>query len=395
MAPTDNLNIYLNTNLNTDPPVRQAVLNHDAFGKLKNKKLVLFFTYGVSLDLWERRGLLARELKLYQKLGEYFEKIYFITYGRMDGRFAAKLAADNIAVLPKKFRCPNFIYSLILPIIYWKELSGADFYKTNQMLGSWTAVIAKWLYKKKLIVRTGYSLSLFSQKTSSIKFYLSKVIEKLAGYFSGIIVVASESEKTLFCKHVNKVRVIPNYVDTDLFTPGENSTDSNEINLLFVGRLEPQKNLENLLLALVGLKNIKLTIIGFGSLEDKLKLIVKKNILKVEFLGNVPHSDLPKFFNRSQIFVLPSLYEGNPKVLLEAMACGIPVLATKVDGISATVTHLRDAFLTEIDSVSLRGGIEILLNDLALRERIGHGARQTILNCYSLDKIINLELKNY
>src|SRR3989339_647231 len=253
MAPADNLNIYLNTNLNTDPPVRQAVLNHDAFGKLKNKKLVLFFTYGVSLDLWERRGLLARELKLYQKLGEYFEKIYFITYGRMDGRFAAKLAADNIAVLPKKFRCPNFIYSLILSIIYWKELSGADFYKTNQMLGSWTAVIAKWLYKKKLIVRTGYSLSLFSQKTSSIKFYLSKVIEKFAGKFADIIVVASDSEKILFGNNINKVTVTPNYVDIDLFKPLENKKNiSKEISLLSVGRMEPQKNLGNLLLALKG-----------------------------------------------------------------------------------------------------------------------------------------------
>ena len=46
---------------------------------LKNKKLALFFTYGVSLDLWEKRGLLGREIKLYQRLGEKFGKIYFIT----------------------------------------------------------------------------------------------------------------------------------------------------------------------------------------------------------------------------------------------------------------------------------------------------------------------------
>ena len=80
--------------------------------RLRDKKLALFFTYGVSLELWEKRGLLNRELKLYQELGKYFNKIYFLTYGRNDYKFAEEFRKYNIEVLYKKSLLPNILYSI-------------------------------------------------------------------------------------------------------------------------------------------------------------------------------------------------------------------------------------------------------------------------------------------
>lgn len=366
--------------------------------ELKNKHLTLFFTYGVSLKLWQEKGMLDRELKLYEKLGEYFGKIYFLTYGCEDSIFADELRKKNIWVLPKKYRLPNFIYSIILPLIYRRELLSCDFYKTNQMLGSWSAVIAKWFFKKKLIVRTGYTLSIFSKKVSKIKFVISKIIEFLALNNSDLFVVATQEEKEYFDKYKNKVKVIPNYVDTDLFKPmPELKNKENKTVLLFIGRLERQKNLENLILALENFDGVRLQVIGSGSLKNRLENLANGKKVSIEFLGNKPYNELPKYINYSDIFVLPSLYEGNPKVLLEAMSCGKVVLGANTVGSTNIITDKKSGFLSLPDAVSLRSKIKEIfsLTSGELLQKISFVARDFINKNYSLKKVLNLEIQNY
>lgn len=365
---------------------------------LKNKKLTLFFTYGVGLDLWEKRGLLGREIKLYQRLGEKFGKIYFITYGRGDGRFADMLAPYNIMVLPKKSRLPNFIYSLLIPFYYRHELKQCDFYKTNQMLGSWSAVIAKWWFGKKLIVRTGYPLSINARKENLLKYLLSKLIERIAAPAGDILVVATEIEKKYFAKYADKIRVIPNFVDTDLFRPMPELKSTNNIKIvLFVGRLSPEKNLKNLILAMADNATTRLQIIGSGEERDSLELLAKQNHVLIEFIGNVAHDKLPEYINRADLFVLPSLYEGNPKVLLEAMSCGAMVLGTDVRGINNIILDGANGFLAMGTSVGLREKINRLLANLLSEEsiKIKTNARQCIVEDNSLDKITQCELLNF
>ncbi len=363
---------------------------------LKSKHLILFFTYGVSLELWKNKGLLERELKLYKELGKYFNKIYFITYGRDDNKFVDDLRLYNIEVLSKKTWLPNFVYSLFLPWFYKTELKNCDFFKTNQMLGSWSAVISKWLFKKKLIVRTGYTLSIFSKKVSRLKYLFAKIIERLALDNCDLLIVATEEEKKYFEKYNNKIKIVPNYVDTELFKPMLELRNKEEKTvLLFIGRLNKQKNLENLIVALENLDNTRLQIIGAGKLEQELKKLSEDKKVTVEFLGNIPHEELPKYINYADIFVLPSWYEGNPKVLLEAMACGLPILVTDVGGVNNIIKHQDTGYLVQTDTVSLRQGIQELVRVEEAQLGLGHKAREYILQNNSLGKILELELENY
>jgi len=357
----------------------------------KDKNLALFFTYGVSLELWQKKGMLERELKLYKRLGEHFNKIYFVTYGRNDNKFGSQLKEYNIEVLPKKFWLPNFIYFLLIPYFYKKELKDCDYYKTNQMLGSCVAVKAKKKFKKPLIIRTGYTLSIFAKKKSWLRYLIAGFIEKHNLKHADVFVVATEEEKEYFKKYSPKV--IPNYVDIDLFEPKSDLKNKKaETKLLFIGRLSKQKNLENLILAVNDLTKVKLQIIGSGELENKLKGMAKDN---VEFLGNQPHEKLPNYINQADIFILPSWYEGNPKTLLEAMACGALIISTDVSGINNILRHKENAYIVKTDKMSLKTGIAEVTKEITAYNHLGKQARKEVEEKYSLDKIIELELENY
>lgn len=113
--------------------------------------------------------------------------------------------------------------------------------------------------------------------------------------------------------------------------------------LIFVGYLRHEKGLEYLIDALKELENeeeIELTIVGTGENE----LVLKNKVLelklekKVKFLGHVPlGSKLFNIYQKMDLFILPSISEGTPRVLLEAMCNGVPVIATKVGGIPFTI----------------------------------------------------------
>lgn len=365
---------------------------------LENKKLVLFFTCGISLNTWERTGNLTREIKLYNDLAKHFERIYFITYGRREKLKYKEKLAKNIEVLPKKISLPSRVYQFFIPLIYRKELKDSDIYKTNQMGAAIPAVLSKWFYKKKLILRCGYEW-LFILENSRKPFWQKKIvyfIEKFAYKTADRIVLTSKWTKKYIKDKFKisplKIEVIPNYVDTDLFKPQNVPKEKNRIS--FVGRLSLDKNLSNLIKAISGLK-VKLVIFGNGPSKIDSEALTKKLDLKVEFRGNIPNTQLPEELNKSELFILPSSYEGNPKALLEAMACGLPCIGTNVKGIREIIDHRVNGYLCGIDAASIRESISELFENGTLRENLSDNARKTILRDFQLEKILEKEMKIY
>jgi len=364
---------------------------------LRDKKLALFFTNGISLKKWEEIGGLDREIKPYNFLANDFKKIYFITYGRKEELKFSKNLAKNIEILPKKGFLPSGIYQFFIPFIYRKELKETDIYKTNQMTAVIPAIISKWLYRKKLVIRCGYELLSFlkKQKKSFWKRKIASIIEKIGYRTADRIVLTSEEDKKYVEEkyHIDfeKINYIPNYIDTDLFRC---LNIPKQDRICFVGRLEEQKNLFNLIRAISNL-NIKLVIFGNGSQKKDLENFSKQLKTDVEFKGNIPNKDLPKEFNKSKLFILPSLYEGCPKVLLEAMACGLPVIGTNVYGTDEIIKHKENGYLCGTDSASIRKAITEVLNDKKLQEKMGINTRKTILENFRLEKILEKEIKIY
>ena len=334
-------------------------------------KLALFFTHNVSLKFWKETGNLDREIKPYQKLLNYFEKIYFLTYGQNESDI------DEIKVLPIS--------------IFRKELKDIDIFKTNQLNGSWKAVIAKKIFKKKLIIRQGYQWSIFARKLKLPKWKILVIdlIERFAYKNADAIMTSSRADIDYIIKkyktHPWRVHYIPNYIDTELFSPDVLHREKHN-QIITVAKLEEQKNLKNLIKAVRGL-DIKLVIIGKGSLKKKLKKIAPVN---VEFIKSIPNNNLPKELNKSKLFILSSLYEGCPKTLLEAMACDVPVIGTNVTGIKEIIRNGENGYLCETSAESIRETIKKVLEN-----KNPVSGRQTIIDDFSLNKIVEKEINIY
>lgn len=362
------------------------------------KILGLFFTLGISLKTWYKMGMLEREVAIYNRLSDYFDQIYFFSYGDYEDTLFENYLEKNIRIIPKKYIKNNFLYSVLAPVIHSRILKNIAILKTNQMWGSWSAVIAKLLHKNILVTRVGYMLSVFYKKKhpkQSVMGFIINRIERIAYKFAdGIIVPTYTDLKYVISKYkpLGKYAIIPNYVETDVHKPRSFKKMSGSI--CFVGRLSEQKNLFALLEALKGLP-YTLTVIGSGELENELKKFASKNKIKVRFKGNIPNHELPYILNEHEVFILPSFYEGLPKALLEAMSCGLAVIATNVEGNNEVITNGKNGILCETDPNSIRRSIIKLMENKKLQKKLGKRARETVLRKYSLEVVVKKEIELY
>ena len=368
-------------------------------------KLSVFFTFDMSLRDWHNNGLLQREIVLYQELiKKYGIEVQFITYGD-DSDYEFRNQLSDIEIIPiysyikkPKNRYIQLIQTLFIPWRLKSEISSSDILKTNQMLGSWVAVIAKIIFKKPLIVRCGYEFFYFALKSK--KNILYKLFVYLISLFAYKICnrvhVATSQDKAFVVKkfniNANKIFIHPNWIDVNKFKPNYNYTKNDK--LLFVGRLNSQKNISLLFKAIAG-TNISLDIIGKGELEGKLRQLSKKLRLDVNFLGNISNSLMPEIYNRYRIYVLCSHYEGNPKTLLEAMACGSAVIGTTVPGIREIITNKKTGLLVAKDESYLNSAIKLLIADESLQKKLGNNASQYVEKNNSLDSLLLTEIQAY
>jgi glycosyltransferase involved in cell wall biosynthesis len=270
--------------------------------------------------------------------------------------------------------------------------------KTNQTHGAEVALRAARRWSKPLIARCGYIWSLFaSWKEGAYSDAAQRARVQEAEVFRAAqrVAVTTEEMKHYIIEQYgipsDRVRVIPNYVLTELFRPDPDGGHQ-QGRLCFVGRLESQKNLFALLEAVRGLE-VELEIIGDGPQRKALEEEAGKKGIKAFFLGNLPHSELPRRFNSAEIVVLPSLYEGHPKSLIEAMACGRPVVASDAPGIREIVSHRETGYLSAPTPGGIRAALEEVLGNATLRERMGRAARAFVLERFTLEQAVKAEVE--
>ncbi len=367
--------------------------------------LFLFFTWDVSLRLWKDKGLFERETAYYKALAERGVKITFLTWGDHRDLEINLGSHGMIEVIPAYKYIPNphnkALRALLSPLVLWyarRQISSADLVKTNQMWGSWCAVLAKYFFRKKLLLRTGFELYKFTRDQGACALRRNFIfhLSKLSYSFADLIYVSSKTDKDFIKNHFSinpeKVSVRPNWIDIKRFKPIEMEHEENSV--LYVGRLSQQKNIPLLIEALSQTK-IDLTIVGIGETKKEIVSLAKEYNVNVIFLGAVPNDQLPALLCRYAVFVLPSYYEGNPKTLLEAMSCGRAVIGTDVDGIKNVIDHEKTGLLSECDKDSLLAHIKRLLGDPSLRTEIGTNARNEIVKTQSLYHILEKEIEDY
>jgi len=368
--------------------------------------LALFFTRSVSLETWLMSGLFDREKLLYEAhlINGNLDKVYWFTYGSNDSKLAKKLSEEGqlhssiiICEMPWYFNVPiigTFIYSLFLPLFQYKAIIDSHYLKTNQIDGSWSAVFAKWIFQKKLLLRTGYTQSIFliNANATVVKVFLSKLVERFAYFFCDVAIVASIADRNYIVDKydlkIEKIEVIPNFVDIEKFKPsGERNNKKNT--LVYVGRLTDQKNLFNLIDA-ADLAKLDLDIIGEGELRGELETFASSKKININFKGLFSNNDLPNLLNQYRYFILPSNYEGMPKTLIEAMACGLVCIGTDIDGINELIEDGVSGFLaTQKTSESIFSAINKAVK--AQKEQldlISGNAKKFICEKHSLTTIV-------
>ena len=366
-------------------------------------KITLFFTYGISLNDWDSSGILTRELEIYKKI--YKEnKIEFnlITYG---GDKDSELQDfEGIEVFPvysrlkySKNKYISIFKSFLIPFVFKDVIKGSNILKTNQLKGSWVAIISKILYKKPLIIRTGYDLLRWSnyQNKTILNRISVRFLTKISLVFSNQYNVSTLSDKLFLEKQFgikDNVKIRPNFVDLEHFI---NRNEEKLEEILFVGRLEHQKNLDFLINEYKKYDLPKLNIIGNGTYLDKLQNEINKNSLNINYIDPIPNAELPHYYNKYRYFILCSHYEGNPKTLIEAMACGSIVIGNDVDGINNIIVDNFNGFLIKCNEGDLKGTIDKISTEKNKLKSIQMNAINFVLENHSLESLTKTELSDY
>jgi glycosyltransferase involved in cell wall biosynthesis len=336
---------------------------------------------------------------MYHHLAKHLRQVNFITYGGWhDQAYAHQLAPIQIHATPSHL--PVLASRMILQRFHQSALRQSDILKTNQIPGAEIAMWFKKRYQKKLITRCGYLFSRFmeEQGRSEQKIRRAYTLEREAFNVADAGVVTSERDKAWVIEnhHIdsNKMHVIPNYVITDVFKPLHNA--GKNYDLVCVAKRAPQKNLHALLTAMHELKQrglaVSLLLIGSAAEDEIIRRQAKELQLSISFTRRIANFELPAYLNQAQAFVLPSLYEGHPKALLEAMSCGLPCIGTDVVGIREDLRHQRNGYLCTTEPSSLANAIHTVLSSLDLQHRLGRNARRYIVERYSLEAVLESEL---
>jgi len=274
------------------------------------------------------------------------------------------------------------------------------------MAGSWVPLMFSLIYNKPLVVRCGYEMLRNMLRRERNKLFWA--VKAFSGYISELmayslcdkIIISNMSDNKYIQKwfpvHHQKIRLIRNFINTDHFC-GHNpvTIDNDKKSALYIGRIEERKNIENLIYASTAAK-CPLYIVGKGINENHFIKIAKNQGGKVNFLGTINNRALPDIIRQHVLFILPSFYENNPKVLLEAMACSRVVLGTNVEGIRELIVDGESGFLCNPDALSIEKAIKSIF-DMSYEKLniIGKNARRFVVNECAIEKVYRQEMSLY
>ncbi len=358
---------------------------------------------GSSLRTWQAMGILERELKYYRTLQGLGLRLNLISYGgRGENDFPAH--TRGIRVLYNWLGLPPPTYQRRVFQLHARHLLRSNIIRTHDTHAMLAALRAHWAWRIPLVHRMSYfwSDSMKAnprQPQSHIEEALAHEREIFAN--AARIMVASQDQADGVAERVpaaaSKTIINAHCVDCDAFQP---SGSEKRYDLIYVGRLAWIKNLDAILKA-VEITGATIAIIGGGTMntvgesidyeyEAELKARFGEN-KRIQWLGVVANEDLPMYINQAKALILCSRYEGFGRSMIEALACGLPVIGSKVGGIAATLRHEETGVLCEPDVESIAAAIKAVLSQPRLIEHMGANARKFAVETFSLDAVARRE----
>lgn len=222
-------------------------------------------------------------------------------------------------------------------------------------------------------------------------------LERLGLRRAAAVIATTEELRRHAARVARRVELIPNGVDTAAFSPIESRrADGRVRRVLYVGRLSPEKNLSALVRAasLLGRRlPLRLVLVGPGPLREPLEREAREQGVDIEFPGVIDQERLPTVYRSADAFVLASFTEGHPKVLLEAMSTGLPVVASDCVGNRSLVTDGVTGLLFDPHHPeALAAALERVLTDGALGGALGRAARELVATRYDLAVLVDREI---
>ena len=396
--------------------------------------LVVTLCSSVSLEVLRDCGILEREWSIYKRLSARYGRIILVGEGGAADLELAKALPSACPVMvvhnPERLERPAFAARAIARVVDELRGVGSAVIRTDQMWGGELALALTQRLREAgcrvgLIARGGYPWSRFVawEQGQDSPFAAEAAAEESALCRAADLVVGTsmrmlDDYQWRYGLSPNRTMLIPNFVPES--ARPDDSITREPGRVLFAGRLSPQKRIDRLIdaVALIHQGAIHqgtihraeafqtqiamnrggafqapsphLTIIGEGPLEADLREHAKAKNLEVEFLPRLPQADLLDQMRRCAVYAQVSLYEGHPKTLLEAMACGCPVVVGNGWGLADVVIGGLTGLVTECRVESLAAGIARVLTDPDLAATLGRAAAEAAEEL-RFNQIIELE----
>lgn len=309
---------------------------------------------------WEpQRGMF--NFQQFSRLTENFEVRVVVPVSFIDWYANKNITAlpDNNYSGPERWLFPYFFTPKIFRGLYpWMMTMSLHFqlfdrikqFAPDYVLGSWlypdgivAAAIAGRLAIPYVLKAHGSDINVYLDHSAR-----GKAILAACNGARKVIVVSNALKEILLLRGMTppQIEVLYNGIDAARFYSADIFASRSDLSrlrkLLFVGNLKRDKGVMELLQAFLALDNrvdCQLTIVGDGSMRREMENLVRiqDQTANIHFAGSLPHAALPDLMRAADLLVLPSYREGVPNVILEAMACGLPVVATSVGGIPEIV----------------------------------------------------------
>jgi glycosyltransferase involved in cell wall biosynthesis len=302
---------------------------------------------------------------------------------------------DRVDLVPPERRVSRGRRAATLAWTESHRLRACAVLRVFQVTGTVPAIVARFRFGTPYVTTYGFSYAQLSQ--SGPRRLLKAVVERVGLRRAAAVIATTEALRARAARVAREVHLVPNGVDTRQFAPPpQGRRRGRPARILYVGRFAAEKNLETVVAAAAVLTRwlpVHLIFVGAGPLQPRLREQARVAGVDLEFPGVVPQERLPPLYATADAFVLASFTEGHPKVLLEAMAAGLPCVASDCEGNRSLIVDGKTGLLFDPRRpADLADRLARVLTDAVLGETLGGAGRALVVDRYDLGVLVNQEI---